>query len=303
MKKTLVSIIIPCYNVEKYLTECLDSVLNQVFKQYEIICIEDCSKDKTKDILKQYEKKYKNIRVIYNKTNQGLAISRNIGINNSLGEYVYFLDSDDYISKNCIDKLYKKIVTDNCDMVMAAIKPYPEDKQNEFCITRSDFLQGWVKFEHFTKLKITEKNGCEYYEKLYCCAVNKLYKKSFLIDNSIYFINKKCFHEDNGFWLKILACKPIISGIFEQTYFYRIRNQSITNKMDLDKKTHVQHVELVLKDALDFVKNKKNKNLYNFIYHIVYNNKKNKLKKIVLRILCLFVPIRSWRHKIKNYFN
>lgn len=273
---TDVSIIIPCYNVERYISECLDSVLKQTFKDMEIICVEDCSADKTKDILTTYAKKHKNIKIICNKTNQGLAISRNIGVGQSNGKYVYFLDSDDSISSDCIEKLYDKIKHDKCDLVMGGISVYPEDKHDKNIVTKSEYLQKWVNFKKFTDLKITEQNACDYYTQLHCCAVNKLYKKSFLTDNGICFINKNCFHEDNGFWLKILASNPVISGIESKTYFYRIRPKSITGTTDIDKKLKMSHVHEVLHDALLFIKGKNSKKLEKFVYYDMYLLKKHR---------------------------
>lgn len=293
-----VSVIIPCYNVEQYIAECLDSVINQTFKDLEIICVEDCSTDKTKDILKQYAKKYKHITVIYNKTNQGLAVSRNIGTNKSKSKYIYFLDSDDYISKDCIEKLYDKIEHDNCDIVMGSIKVYAENNQNEFCKNYTNFMGKYLKFKPFTKLQINKKNSYEYYHKLYCCAWNKLYKKSFITDNSISFINKKCFHEDDGFWLKILACNPLISGISSKTYFYRIRSQSITSKTWENREMHMLHLKSSLTDAMNFCKKKGNKRLLRFIKSEIYITSKHRLIYFVWtkrekRIRILFLPIFS----------
>lgn len=271
-----VSIVVPCYNVESYLSECLDSVLKQTFLDFEIICIEDCSTDRTKDILKIYAEKYKNIKVIYNKTNQGLAVSRNIGINQSSGDYIYFLDSDDSISGDCIEKLYNKIKEDKCDLVMGGMLVYPEDKHNKVIINKSKDLQNYVNFKEFTNLKITEQSIRDYYLRLHCCAVNKLYKKSFLTDNNIYFINKNCFYEDSGFWLKILASVPIISGILSKTYFYRIRHKSITNTTDIDKKIRMSNIKEVLQDVLLFIKDKNNTQLERFVHYNIYLLKKHR---------------------------
>jgi glycosyltransferase involved in cell wall biosynthesis len=304
MKKPKISVIIPCYNVENYLAECLDSVLNQTFKDYEIICVEDCSSDKTTDILKKYAKKHKNLHVFYNETNQGMAISRNIGINKANGKYILFIDSDDSVSKNCIDVLYKKIIKDNCDIVMGAVKAYTEDKHDDFCITRTKYMNEWSAFKPFSKLQITENNADENYHNLYCCAWNKLYRKSFLTNNYIYFINKKCFHEDNGFWLKCLSCNPLISGISAKTYFYRIRKQSATNKMNDDNKMHSLHLRLSLKDALIFAKNRGNKRLSKFIYFEMYKLKQHKIIHFVWtksekRLKLLMIPV-FWFYVDKN---
>jgi len=272
-----ISVIIPCYNVQEFLPECLDSVLNQTFTNFEIICIDDCSTDRTKDILKKYQQQNKNIRIIYNTTNQRQAISRNTGIDAANGEYIYFMDSDDTISPDCFETLYNAITKDKCDIVMGAIKPYPQTPDNPTNVSRSQSLAKWVKFVPFTKLKINEQDGYKYYLDINCCPVNKLYNKKFLRDNGIYFINGKYFHEDNGFWFKILACKPVISGLDKETYFYRVWDLSTTSTMAKNKKAHLSNYRNVLKDALSFTKDKGNRTLCKFIYFEIYKTTKHRL--------------------------
>ena len=94
-----VSVIIPVFNVEKYLEECLESILAQTLKEIEIICVNDGSVDNSLSILKEYEKKYPQIKVLKNKTNMGQGYTRNIGIKEASGLYIGFVDSDDYVSK------------------------------------------------------------------------------------------------------------------------------------------------------------------------------------------------------------
>lgn len=276
-----VSVIMPCYNVQDFLSECLNSVLNQSFKDFEIICIEDCSTDNTKEILKQYAKKHKNIRLVCNSSNQGLAISRNTGINESCGEYIYFLDSDDTISPDCLQKLYDEICKNNCDVVVGSVKVYPDNSQDSLLVERAQWLQNWINFKPITTLQIDENNADDYYNSIYCCAVNKLYKRDYLLNNDIYFINKNCYHEDNGFWLKILTCNPVISAISEVTYFYRIRNNSIIYKARSNKKTHLSDLTASLFDALTFAKTKNNAPLANFIYYDIYRLKPYRLFYLV----------------------
>ena len=99
----LISIIVPCYNIEKYISKTLESVRNQTFQNFEIILIDDGSKDNTGKILDDYNKKDKRIKVIH-KINEGVSQARNIGIENAVGEYIYFLDGDDLIEKNLLER-------------------------------------------------------------------------------------------------------------------------------------------------------------------------------------------------------
>ena len=103
-----VSVIIPVYNSEKYISECLDSVLNQTFKDIEIICIDDGSTDKSFDILNRYNIKEKRITLLTQK-NLGQSVARNKALEIAKGEYIYFLDSDDYIEPNLIEECIKKL--------------------------------------------------------------------------------------------------------------------------------------------------------------------------------------------------
>ncbi|PPS21321.1 glycosyltransferase family 2 protein [Brachyspira murdochii] len=105
-----ISVIIPVYNVESYLRECLDSVINQTLKDIEIICIDDNSTDNSYNILLDYQKIDNRIKIIKHKENLGLGPARNSGIKVAIGEYIYFIDSDDYISDNYINALYESAI-------------------------------------------------------------------------------------------------------------------------------------------------------------------------------------------------
>ena len=111
-----VSIIVPVYNVEKYLRQCLDSVLNQTFQEFEAICINDGSTDSCAQILDEYAKKDSRIKVI-TQDNKGLSEARNTGLKHVQGDYVFFLDSDDSIHPQCLDICHSFIQKDNADMV------------------------------------------------------------------------------------------------------------------------------------------------------------------------------------------
>ena len=104
-----ISIIIPCYNIEKYLNKCLMSLFDQTFKDFEIICIDDGSSDDTLNILNKYAKEHSNLRVI-TQTNQYAGVARNNGMKYAKGEYLLFLDGDDFFELNMLEKLYNKVL-------------------------------------------------------------------------------------------------------------------------------------------------------------------------------------------------
>lgn len=112
----LVSVIIPVFNTEKYLKECLDSVFNQTYKNIEVIIINDCSTDGSLNIISDFRNKYKNIIFINNKHNLGLSTSRNNGIDMSNGDYISFVDSDDILHKDFINYMIQNVLDNNCDM-------------------------------------------------------------------------------------------------------------------------------------------------------------------------------------------
>ncbi len=120
MKMPLVTIIIPVYNTEKYLRKCLDSVVNQTYKNIEIIVINDASTDQSLNILKSYASIYKNIQIINNQFNLGVGASRNKGLQETNGEYIYFLDSDDEITYNAIERLVNLSLSYNSPLVEAS---------------------------------------------------------------------------------------------------------------------------------------------------------------------------------------
>ena len=112
-----VSVIIPVFNVESYLSKCLESVLNQTLTDIEIICIEDCSTDNSTNILIDYAKIDDRIITIFNEENHGLSYNRNKGINAASGEYLLFLDSDDYLELDSLEFLYKEAVKNSLDVL------------------------------------------------------------------------------------------------------------------------------------------------------------------------------------------
>ena len=105
----LISVIIPVYNVEKYLSQCLDSVINQTYKNLEIICVDDSSTDNSLEILKEYAQKDTRIKIIKNEKNLGLGLTRNEGVKVAKGEYIHFLDSDDWMNLNAYEKLFDTV--------------------------------------------------------------------------------------------------------------------------------------------------------------------------------------------------
>ena len=123
--KPTISIIVPVYNTSIYLEQCLNSIHNQSFKDYEVICVDDGSSDNSLHILKKYEKIIKNFKVISQK-NQGVAVARNTGLANACGDYIVFIDSDDFVKENYLEVLYNESCKTNADVVICNFYRYYE---------------------------------------------------------------------------------------------------------------------------------------------------------------------------------
>lgn len=241
-----ISVIIPVYNSSTYLRKCLDSVVNQTLKNIEIIVINDGSTDDSKNIIEEYSCKYKNI-VFIDQENKGIGKTRNIGIKKATGEYITFVDSDDYIKENMLEEYYKYARKHNFDLVIGSYIKKINNK--EIIFENNKFKTGNVK----TTPQI-----------LYLIEYGpwaKLYKHEMLIKNNIYFDEKRKY-EDMPFVSKALLKSKLIGQITEPYYYYIIHNNSETTTMDkrvfdiLDILKEIKDYykrEYYLRDELDYV--------------------------------------------------
>lgn len=219
-----VSIIIPVYNVARYLGECLDSVINQSLKDIEIICINDGSTDNSLEILEEYAKKDSRIK-IHSIKNRGIAIARNYGIEFANGKYVGFVDSDDYIDEYMFEKLYISCEQNDLDLSMCKISLF----DNQTGEVNNDLnYYNLAVFEGFEKEVFNSDDTIAFTNDIVVNVYNKLYRKSLLEDNSIYFPAHLIF-EDEVFFIRTYLNAKRISIVNEFLYFYRLnREGSIT---------------------------------------------------------------------------
>ncbi len=219
-----VSIIIPIYNVEKYIIECLDSVYNQTYTNIEVILVDDCGTDNSIKIINNYlsEEKLAFTKIIHHYQNKGLSAARNTGINHATGDYIYFLDSDDYISNNCIESFVHLAEKYNIpDIIIGSTKQFP-DNWTETCLStihlNTEFSNNinWIR-------KIFIKDNY-----IPITAWNKLVKKSFITQNDLYF-KEGIINEDNLWNFKLGNKVKTISFNKEETYIYRYVPTSIIN--------------------------------------------------------------------------
>lgn len=229
-KTPLVSVIIPVYNVEKYLEKCLDSVINQTFQDLEIICINDGSTDNSLQILEEYSQKDERI-IIINQNNKGLSGARNSGLKVAKGEYIYFLDSDDWIKNNLLEKCYTKMIELDVDvLVFGTYNVY-----SNFIIENKRKISNFIK-KYNIKALYFEDNPLIYTQS--CTAWTKFFKKNFLDNNNLHFEEEVRFSEDAVFWMQLLYCNPKIGLLDECLYYYRIkRSDALTsNNSNIMKK-------------------------------------------------------------------
>ena len=241
MSNYKISVIVPVYNVEKYLNRCLDSIINQTLKDIEIICVNDGSTDNSLSILKEYASKDKRIKVI-DKENDGLGYTRKVGLDNAAGEYILFCDSDDYYAElTAFEKLYNFAIEKNVDVVAF---DYYHFSLNSNYKNHCYFLNNFPNKEIFTYKDIKNINIIN------TSSCIRLYSKSFFDSYKDWYFPKKTFYEDTPFHFQTLF-RAKFSYLREPFYVYEIRDNSITTKFKTDK--NFIDVYTTTKVAFDFV--------------------------------------------------
>ena len=210
-----VSVIIPVYNVEDYLSQCLNSVINQTLKEIEIICINDCSTDNSLNILREFALKDTRIKIIDLKQNKGVSTARNVGLDLAKGEYIYLIDSDDWLDDNYLETMVKKIEEVNSNILINAnfVNEYT-DKQKKL-YSKFDFLKN--NFEIFNS-KIVQR----FFPPV---IWTRLYKRAYIEQYRFRFPQVKCGAEDIYF---AYACDLMQeqSYIFKGPYHHYFQHSS-----------------------------------------------------------------------------
>lgn len=211
-----ISVIVPIYNVEKYLERCLNSIINQTFNDIEVICINDGSTDNSGKILNKYQK-YTNFRII-EQTNVGISETRNIGLNLAQGDYISFIDSDDFIDSNFYEVLYNNAVKFKADIACAGIIRENEKKS--------------AKIIEYKNIQITDNikdkfilSQCPKYNFVW----NKIYKRDFLTGKNISFVSGMIY-EDMCFTPDILEKSGALVVCTNTYYHYWKHKNSLIKK-------------------------------------------------------------------------
>ncbi|MBQ4589587.1 MAG: glycosyltransferase family 2 protein [Bacteroidaceae bacterium] len=222
----LISCIIPIYNVAPYIIQCLESVYNQTYRNIEVILVDDCGNDNSLEIINQYltSEKLAITTIIHHNQNKGLSAARNTGINHAKGEWVYFLDSDDYLSLNCFETFVHLIQKYNNSQVIFGTAIQIPHEWTKACISvdKANIPEYTNDLSWIRKSFIKD-------QFLPITAWNKLIKKDFLIQNKLFF-KEGIIYEDNLWNWKIGNKITTITFNKEITYFYRYVYNSIINK-------------------------------------------------------------------------
>ena len=304
-----ISVIIPVYNVEEYLRPCLDSAVRQTFRDIEILCINDGSKDSSLEILKEYAAKDKRIYV-YSQKNSGLSAARNTGLEHARGKYIYFFDSDDLLREDALGILYDRLISDDLDILYFNNFVFSEDDSPE---TRR-IIDGYVNYYRrdyaydgtFTGPDLLHafRSHREYIPQ----ACMQILRTGFLKDNQLAFIDG-IIHEDEIFTFKSLLTARKAGYINEAFYGRRIRANSIMMTKKSFKNVHGYFVDCEemqkILDSYDLTEEQyaSAQNIRENLYNLAYKYYKGLSDAERLSYLGLPVPMRNaFQTRFIKYF-
>ena len=221
-EKIKVSIIVPVYNVENYIKKCLDSLVNQTLKEIEVIVVNDGSPDNSQKIIDRYVKKYPDIIKSFIKENGGQGSARNFGLTKAKGEYIGYVDSDDFVELDMYEKMYNKAKEKDLDVVICG--SYNVD---EISLNKEIDLDN-ITFE--------DKKTNAFFGRM--AVWNKIYKKELLEKNKLEF-RSKVWYEDLDFTIKVISNAKKIDYVNEPFYDYLIRQGSTMNNSNVDRNLEI----------------------------------------------------------------
>ena len=288
------SIIVPAYNTEKYIDKCLKSIFSNTYKNFEVIIVNDGSTDKTEDIINKYIKKYDNIIYIKQK-NMGLSLARNNGVKKATGDYLLFIDSDDYVEKNLLENINKDI--DDLDVLRYQLNMVFNDKIIPYGEKEFNVTNGIDAFEKIVRYKFIEMAA------LY--VINRKY----YLDNNFMF-EKDVYHEDYGLLPLVIATAKKVKSINYLGYNYVQRDGSIMSSNDTEKmKKKMDDMLFLFTKAIKYLDNIPNsQNVKSFYANSIidkYNSlsdelKKEYIKKIKDLKIISYLSNDNFKRKIKK---
>lgn len=245
MNKCKLSIIVPVYGVEKYIDKCLNSLVKQSLKEIEIIVVNDGTKDNSQKIVDKYVKKYPDKIKSYIKENGGQGSARNYGLKKASGEYIGYVDSDDFVEKDMYKKLYNKAKENNYDIVVCGNYNVSEDYQNKNIDAFINNYNTDLENIFFGKMAVW----------------NKIYKRDILIKNKLEF-KEKVWYEDLAFTLKAIMNSNTFAFIDEPLYDYLIREGSTMNNSNVQRNLEILDA---FNDILSYIQHNKKEEYFSKI--------------------------------------
>lgn len=245
MNKCKVSIIVPVYGVEKYIDKCLNSLVKQSLKEIEVIVVNDGTKDNSQKIVDKYVKKYPDKIKSYIKENGGQGSARNYGLKKATGEYIGYVDSDDFVEKDMYKKLYNKAKENNYDIVVCGNYNVSEDYQNKNIDAFINNYNTDLENIFFGKMAVW----------------NKIYKRDILIKNKLEF-KEKVWYEDLAFTLKAIMNSNTFAFIDEPLYDYLIREGSTMNNSNVQRNLEILDA---FNDILSYIQHNKKEEYFSKI--------------------------------------
>lgn len=223
----LISIVVPVYNAEKYLEQCLNSIQNQTYKNFEVILVNDGSMDHSESICMDFVKVDTRFKY-FTKENGGASSARNFGLDNVTGDYITFIDADDWVDENHLEVLINNIKENNSDMAVSSIKKFDNVSNFEFRVysKQEKYLLNYNKLNREEFLVILPK--LIHASNSYKIAVSKLFKKELVTD--VRFDESIIYGEDLDFFFKLYNKVNSISYVDEVTYIYRLHDERSSSK-------------------------------------------------------------------------
>lgn len=286
----LISVIVPVYNVEAFLPVCIESIINQTYKNLEIVLVDDGSSDACPEICNNYEKKDKRIKVIH-KENGGLSDARNVGLNEAKGSYITFVDSDDYLGKNFVEITVNRCLKNDADICICDYISV-EEKQNAYVHRKQTLEKVYSNRECLINTYSPTIHGMEF------VAWGKLYRIDLFKKNNIVFPKGK-IHEDTFTTYKVIYNARKIVMVDYVGYYYRQRSGSIMNKK-FNKKRLV--MSDATKEACEFFLLNKEEELFDYAVNYHIKTSLNLYSSIIEAMDCDEILKHRYKKKMQNEF-
>lgn len=227
---TKLSVIVPVYNVEKYLRQCIESILNQSYTEFELVLVDDGSKDSSGEICDFYKEQDSRVKVIH-KVNEGLVNARKTGIQNASGQYVTYVDSDDWIDEDMYEVMMRRLLEEDADVITCAIR---KEGNDGYEIIKNKILSGVYEGDAFGELLHRALYSGEFFENgLFPSLCTKIYKKEILFDNQMRVNGALRMGEDAMCtYPTLLDCSKVIVLNEFAPYHYRRTDSTMSNTYD-----------------------------------------------------------------------